>query len=65
MKKGSRFLIGLATATLTFGSLMTAMGPEKFNMHRSHCSDYHNSCMSSYQGGSCIQSNKDVEKVKE
>jgi len=51
MKKSSRFLIGFAAATLTFGSLFAALGPDKFGGCHSHkwqhhhCeSHHHHSC---------------------
>lgn len=31
MSRRSRFLVGLAAAAITFGSLFATMGPEKFN----------------------------------
>jgi len=41
MKKGSKFLIGIAAAALTFGSLMATLGPDKFASHCSHHKNYH------------------------
>lgn len=44
MRRGSRFLIGLTTAGLTFGALMLTLGQEQFNKYgyRHHsCYDYH------------------------
>lgn len=42
MKKGSRFLIGLATAGITFGTLMFTLGQGQFNKYgRGHCGGYH------------------------
>lgn len=32
-KKGSTFLIGFATAAVTFGILMASLGPQKFGKH--------------------------------
>jgi len=42
MKRKSKFLIGFATALLTFGTLMATLGPEKFNKygHR-HCGGHY------------------------
>ncbi len=33
MRRGSRFLIGLATAGLAFGTLMLTFGPGQFNKY--------------------------------
>ena len=45
MKKGSRFLIGLASAGLTFGALMMTLGVTQFNKfgyrHHHH---WHHEC---------------------
>lgn len=53
MKKGSRFLIGLASAGLTFGALMMTLGVTQFNKfgyrHHHH---WHHECYH-YQGGQC------------
>jgi len=56
MKRGSRFLIGFASAALTFGSLFAFAGPEHFNKHCGrwghgyHHNYYHNhSCSDSGQ----------------
>ncbi len=49
MKKGSRLLIGLTAAALTFGSLMAFMGPDKFG---AHCSGWkHHGCHSTCESG--------------
>ncbi|MGZ3884730.1 MAG: hypothetical protein ACXVP0_11475 [Bacteroidia bacterium] len=44
MRKGSRFLIGLAAAGLTFGTLTATLGPKHFNRHYGphHCGGYWN-----------------------
>ena len=46
MRRGSRFLIGLATAAITFGTLMFTLGQDQFNKygyrHHHGCYDYHN-----------------------
>lgn len=41
MKKGSRFLIGLASAGLTFGILFATLGSGEFNKHGKHCYVHH------------------------
>ncbi len=45
MRRGSRFLIGLASAGITFGALMLTLGKDQFNKYgyRQHngCYDYH------------------------
>ena len=33
MKKGSKLLIGFSVAAITFGTLMTTLGPQKFGAH--------------------------------
>ena len=37
-KMKAKFLIGLAAAAITFGSLFALLGPPHCNSHRSHCS---------------------------
>lgn len=46
MKKGSRFLIGLASAGLTFGALMMTLGASQFNKfgYRHHHHHWHHEC---------------------
>ncbi|MBA3664703.1 MAG: hypothetical protein H0W61_10910 [Bacteroidetes bacterium] len=43
MKRGSRFLTGLAVAGVTFGALMAILGPGQFNKYGRHrsCSGYY------------------------
>ena len=42
MYRRSRFLVGLAAAAITFGSLWFAMGPEHFNRGHRFC--HHEQC---------------------
>lgn len=44
MKKGTKFLTGLLTASITFGALMFTLGPDSFNKygkHRAACYSEH------------------------
>lgn len=52
MKKGTRFLIGLAAAGLTFGACMLMAGPEQFNKYGKHsCNgNYYHHCHASDAG---------------
>lgn len=44
MKKGSRFLIGLASAGLTFGALMMTLGVTQFNKYGYRHHHWHHAC---------------------
>jgi len=41
MRPRSRFLIGFATAALTFGTFMATLGPQKFGAHCGHNRHHH------------------------
>ena len=64
MKRKSKFLIGFAAAAVTFGTLMAALGPQKFGAHCSRHWNQHHGC------GHChhtcyTESNNAFEKVNQ
>jgi len=62
MYRKSRFLVGLATAAITFGSLWFTLGPSHFNRgHRSCHTMMEHSCMHHSFSGEC---NEDVKMQK-
>ena len=44
MSHKSRFLVGLASAVITFSTLFATLGQEKFNCGRSVCHPHHHHC---------------------
>jgi len=40
MNRRNRFLIGLAAAAITFGTLMATVGPQRFTQYRQHCGQH-------------------------
>lgn len=44
MSRRSRFLVGLAAAAITFGSLFATLGPEKFNQCGKRAHQMHHCC---------------------
>lgn len=49
MKSKSKFVIGIAAAALTFGTLMATLGQENFKRHLNHCGQTDN-CGSNNEG---------------
>jgi hypothetical protein len=45
MHRRSRFLVGLATAAITFGCLWFTLGPSQFNRGQRLCHPMHHHCM--------------------
>ena len=44
MSHKSRFLVGLASAVITFSTLFATLGQDKFNCGRSVCHPHHHHC---------------------
>jgi len=65
MSRKSRFLVGFATAAITFGSLFASMGSEHFNGGRPMCNPHHHCLMDEYHYKHCcgIKTEKSVDNV--
>lgn len=63
MKRGSRFILVLATSILTFGTLMATIGPKKFNKHFQHRNHCQHEMMCSH-GDHCQSGHPDVGTAK-
>ena len=58
MHRKSRFLVGLATAAITFGSLWFTLGPSHFNRGHRMCCGMEHHCFRKENSECCEQSEK-------
>ena len=68
MSHKSRFLVGLASAVITFSTLFATLGQDKFNCGRPMCHPHHqHSCIDAcnHHDASCEKDNTADEKVVE